>query len=212
MRRSMLFLLSAILLSASFAHAADRAILLVTPKGVFQADVVDGVPGQFRPAPYDVIVQGFGGGGGTTPIPNPNPDPPQSDPVVQQIATISKATLKDSGEARALIAIIDSLSQNGLSGSGFKEAIELTMPIADSSLNAGGRLITWTKQALAVTSDAAKLKSGLQSAFSLSAAEVQQIARAVRTGETPAEAAFDFTKIIEIITMIIALLKQLGII
>lgn len=211
MRRFLIWsALTAICLSCSIAYA-DRPILLVTPKGVFQADVTDGVPGQFRPVPYDVIVQGFGGGGGTTPIP-PDPKPPEADPLVQQVAAISKTVLKDSAEAKAMAAIIDSLSSNGLKGDSFKEALELTIPIADSSLNAGGRLINWVKQALAVTTDADKLKAGLQAAFSLSAVELQQIAQAVKTGDVPTGAAIDFTKIIEIITMIIALLKQLGII
>lgn len=191
---------------------ADRPILLITPKGVYQADVTAGVPGPWQPAPYDVIIQGFGNGDGGGNTPAPKPDPPSTDPVVQKIATLSKSVLKDASEAKALSAIIDSLASNGLSGDGLKEALNLTIPIADSSLNAGGRLINWTKQALEISTDAAKLKAGLQSAFSLSSLELQQIAQAVRTGDVPAEAAFDFTKIIEIIGMIIALLKQLGII
>lgn len=70
------------------------------------------------------------------------------------------------------------------------------------------------KDALAVTSDPAKLKAGVQAAWGVSAATIDAInvAAAAEPGsDIPAE-ALDFARIIEIIRMIIELLKNLGII
>lgn len=198
-------------LSMAAAHA-DKPILLVTPHGVYRADVENGVPGQWAPAPYDVVIQGFGSGGGGGTAPVPPVTPPPADPVVVQVTAITRSTLKDKSEATAVIAILDSLVANNLSGSALKDAIELTMPIADSGLNAGGRLVSWAKQSLAVTTDPGKLKAGVQAAYSVGAAELQQIAAAAETGTVPPEASVDIAKIIEIVTMILELLKKLGVV
>lgn len=195
------------------AVAEDRSILLVTAKGVWQSDVVNGVPGPFIAKPYDVVIQGIG-----APVPPGDPippieDPPVTDPVVAQIATISKAKLKDAKEATAVASIIDTLSKFGLVGEKFKEALELAGPIADTSMKAGGRINAWIESALAVTSDATKLKAGVKSAFGISAETLQMIHDAASGPATAVpEAALDWMQIIEIIRMIIELLKNLGII
>lgn len=209
MKRTLLLIVAALLTSGMVF--ADRPILLVTPQGVYRADVANGVPGQWVPAPYDVIVQGFGPGGGGTAPPVPPVITP-ADPIVAQVTAATRSTLRSQGEATAVLAILDSLSSNGLAGSALKDAIELTMPIADSSLKADGRLVSWAKAVLTLTTDPAKIKSGVNAAYSVGASELQQIAAAAESGEVPTDAALDVAKIVEIVMMIIDLLKKLGVI
>lgn len=198
-------LLWCLMASAVFA---DKPILLITPNGVFQSQVVNGVPGVWVPIEADVIVQGFNTGG---PVP-PVVTPPTDDPVVKQIATISKAVLKDKDEATAVASIVDSIGKLGLSPESFKQALEMSAPIADASLSANGRITEWSKQALVVSSNAAKLKAGVKSAFDIQQATLDSIntaasnPTAVATGE-----AINWTQIIAIIQMILELLKNLGI-
>jgi len=197
--------------SAVSGLAEDRPILLITPKGVWQSTVTNGVPGPFVAMPYDVIVQGSGI---VNPVPTPIPDPVPNDPIVAQIKAISTAELKDQKEATAVAAICDSLSKMGLSGPNFKQALEMSAPIADTSLQAGGRINRWTKAALAVTSDPAKLIAGLTAAFSVSPESLSTIhaAALAEPGAAVSSEALDFVAIIEIIKMIIALLRSLNII
>jgi hypothetical protein len=209
------FLVYLCVLAFASVAIAGRPILLVTPSGVFKAEVVNGVPGPWVAQEIDVIIQDLKPGGEPGPGPDPGPvPPPVSDPVVAQIAAISKANLKDVKEATAVASIIDTLSKFGLVGSKFKEALELAGPIADTSMKAEGRINQWIKQALAVTTDAAKLKAGVSSAFAVSAETLDTIhaaAKAGPTAELTAE-ALDWAQIIQIITMIIELLRNLGII
>jgi hypothetical protein len=191
--------------------AADRPILLITPQGVWQSTVTNGVPGPFVAMPYDVIVQG---GNAPDTGPGPAPVPDATDPVVAQVKAISKTELKDQKEATAVAAIVNSLSKMGLTGSNFKQALEMSAPIADTSLQAGGRITKWAKAVLAVTSDPAKMAAGLASAFDVNSATLAAIHSSAldETGAAVSEEALDFVAIIEIIKMIIALLKSLGIV
>lgn len=202
-------LVLAVLLSASVAFAG-RPILLVTPGGVWKAEVVNGVPGPWEAMPYDVIVQDLSPGG---PVP-PVVDPPVTDPVVVQIAALSKTTLKDAAEGTAVAAIVSSLSKLGLTGGDFAEALTMAAPIADRSLQAEGRITKWVKDATAITSDAAKLRAGLMSAFGITGATLDTIHAAALAGPDAAitAEALDWKQIIEIIQMIIQLLRNLGII
>lgn len=190
------------------ACLADRPILLITPGGVFESKIVNGVPGQWVPLEVDVIVQGLKPGQPTPPVVTP----PSDDPIVKQIAAISKAGLKDKDEATAVSSIVNSIAKLGLSPESFKQALEMSAPIADTSLGAGGRVTAWSKQALVITSDATKLKAGLISAFDIQQATLDSIHTAaanpdaVATGE-----ALNWTQIIQIIQMILELLKNLGI-
>lgn len=196
----------------SSLSAADRPILLITPQGVWQSTVTNGVPGPFVAMPYDVIVQGAGSG---TPIPpGTGPVPEPTDPIVAQIKSISASELKDQKEATAVAAIVNSLSKMGLSGANFRQALEMSAPIADTSLQAGGRITKWAKAAISVTSDPAKLVAGLNAAFGVSSAALEAIHSSAvdETGAAVSEPALDFLAIIEIIKMIIALLKSLGIV
>ena len=185
------------------ACLAGRPVILITPKGVYQSEVTNGVPGPWVAIAADVIVQDLAGG----PLP-----PPADDPVVKRIATISKAVLKDKDEATAVASIVDSIGKLGLSDESFKQALEMSAPIADASLGANGRITEWSKQALAVTSDAAKLKSGVSSAFDIQQATLDSIhtaavnPAAVATGE-----AINWAQLIQILIMILELLKNLGI-
>lgn len=124
---------------------AERPVLLITPSGVYQSVVKDGIPGPWVAQEIDVIVQGFGGPGTPPPKPPDIPVPPADDPAVISVAAISKTGLKDKAEATAVAAIVDSLSKLGLTGSGFKEALEMAAPIADTSLKAGGRITKWAR-------------------------------------------------------------------
>lgn len=194
---------------------ADRPILLVTPNGVYQTDVVNGVPGAWKPAAFDVIVQGFGNGGGTTPIPpgnggNDTPDP--TDPTVSTIANLAKALLKDKTEATAVAAVLDSLVKNGLSGTDLKESIELSAPIVDSSLKAEGRVTKFFTEALKITDDGAKLISGVRAAWGVEAETIATIRTAAASDGPPTGRAIDFAAIIAIIQTIISILQRLGVI
>lgn len=204
----MVRILLAALLTCGVCVADSRRMILVTPKGVWESVVTDGVPGPLQPIEADVIVQGFG----DTPAPNPpKPDPPVSDPIVQQVATVSK-DLGSKDEATACAALVDSLSRNGLAGEDFKQALTMGAKIADTSLGANGRIETWATKATAITVDAAKLKAGVVQAWGLSAASLQSIQHAVENRDADLTgAALDFAGIIAIIKMVIELLQQLGI-
>lgn len=195
---------------------AGRPILLVTPSGVYKAEVVNGVPGPWVAQEIDVIIQDLKPGGPLPPGDDPIPPdvPPTADPVVAKIHAISKATLKDVKEATAVASIIETLTKFGLTGAKFKEALELAGPIADTSIKAEGRINSWVKQSLLVTTDAAKLKAGVSSAFGVTAESLTMIQDAASAGPAVAvpDAALDWLQIIEIIRMIIELLRNLGII
>lgn len=195
------------------AVAADRTILLVTPKGVYQTTVRDGLPGAWVPASdIDVIVQGFGS------APKPPDTPPVDDPVVSQVATLSKA-MKDKAEATACAALINSLDKMGLRGNDFKEALDMAAPIADSQLKAGGRIVQFFKSALAITTDAEKLKAGIVSAWQINLTALQQIHEGAVSKQIPEFAAgtdpqeaISWALIIQLIQMIFELLTKLGVI
>lgn len=211
MKRS-LYVLCAVMACLSVVQAmADGPILLVTPQGVFQSDVVANRPGPWKPVSIDVIVQGFTPGGGGPPVVIP---PGNADPLVQKVADLSKAILRDKEEGTAVAAIIDALAKSGLTGESLEDALTLSAPLADSSLKADGRIVRWVKDALAVTTDPGKLSAGVRTAFGISTATTDMIvAQASRAeGAAVAEEALDFAAIIQIITMIIDLLTKLGII
>lgn len=190
------------------ACLADRPIFLVTPAGVFQSVVgTSGKPGPWVSIDADVIVQGFN----TAPPDTPAPQPPAEDETVKKIATISKS-LRDKDEATAVSAIVDSVAKLNLSAADFKQSLEMAAPIADASLSANGRITEWVKQALAVTTDAAKLKAGLSSAFGVSQETLDAIHLAASTPDAVATGeAINWAQLIAIIQMILTLLKNLGI-
>lgn len=193
------------------ACSADGPILLVTPQGVFQSNVVGNRPGPWQPVSIDVIVQGFTPGGG--PINIPPVDQP-SDPIVSQIAALSKSILKDKAEATAVAAIVDALAKSGLTGGAFVDAINLSAPLADSSMKSDGRVVKWVAEATKITSDTTKLSAGIRSAFGIESATVAMIVQESNReeGAALAEEAADFAQIIQLVMMIIDLLTKLGII
>lgn len=197
------------------AFAEDRPIVLVTPSGVWQSIVTGGIPGPFVAMPYDVIVQGGGGPVSSPPVPpvvTPPVTPPE-DAVVQQIKTLSLA-LKDQREATAVAALVNSLSKMGLTGANFKQALEMAAPIADTSMQTGGRIAKWAKSATAITTDPVKLIAGLNAAYTVSPATLDTIHQAAQSepGAAVSEEALDWAQIIQIIQMVLELLKGLGII
>ena len=194
--------------------SAERLIFLVTPAGVYQSIVSDGgVPSVWQKISADVIVTGFGGNVPDSPDPTPpKPEPPAEDPIVTKIAEISRSVLRDKDDATAVAAIVDSLAKLGLNPKEFYDAIEMTMPLADTALSADGRLTQWSKQALAVTSDAAKIKAGLAEAWGITQSTLNSInAAAVNPAEVATGEAINWTQLITIIQMILTLLKNLGI-
>lgn len=203
--KHMAFVMS-LLLSA--IAMADRPILLITPSGVYQAEVTNGVPGPWKAAPYDVIVQGFGGGGGTTPV--PPGDPPTTGDA--QLVAIAKATLKDQKEATFAAAVVDSLMKAGLKDADLKDALKLTAPIADSAANAEGRIVKFFNQILEVSTDGKAIQTAIQSAFSIAASTLDTIRAAAASSEPPTGQALDFQAIILMIQGILQLLRNLGII
>lgn len=201
---------------ASSALADTRPILLVTPKGVYQAEVVDGVPGPWRATDFDVIVQGFSVGGPPAgPVPIPPKDPPvNSDPLVVQISAFSKATLKDKNEGIAISSLIAALQKANVTPESFKESFDMAITIADSSMKSEGRLIAWKTGAFKISDDPEKLKAGLQAAFGVASVTLDQITSAAFADDEAAlpEEVKDFTQIIQMIQMILDLLRNLGII
>lgn len=187
---------------------ADRPILLVTPKGVWQANVVNGVPATFIAQDIDVIVQGFGT---NDPKPPDDPTPPPANANVLAVQKLTKATLQTKVEATAVAAVIDALVKYGLSGVNFKEALILSMPIADTSLKANGRLVKWTDEAVKITLNPAELKEGVTSAFDVSKATLDLIYDTATTGADAAITgeALDWVMIIELIKLILQMLSKL---
>lgn len=196
------------------AFAEDRPIVLVTPSGVWQSIVTGGVPGPFVAMPYDVIVQGSGPSASppVPPVVTPPVTPP-GDAVVQQIKTLSLA-LKDQREATAVAALVNSLSKMGLTGANFKQALEMAAPIADTSMQTGGRIAKWAKSATAITTDPVRLIAGLNAAYTVSPATLDTIHQAAQAepGAAVSGEALDWAQIIQIIQMVLELLKGLGII
>lgn len=188
---------------------ADRPIFLVTPTGVYQS-VVDasGKPGPWTPIAADVIVQGFS----NQPNPGPTPIPPSSDPLVLQVATLSKTSLKDKDDATAIAALIDSIAKLNLPQQDFKESLEMAAPIIDASLGASERITKWTKAALLITTDPKLLKAGLADAWGVEQATLDTIHAAATnpTAETT-EKAVNWAQLISIIQTILTLLQNLGI-
>lgn len=214
-KKYMSFIVSMLLVS--FAVADTRPILLVTPKGVYQAEVVDGVPGPWKSTDLDVIIQGFtvGGGPNTTPPDNGPPvvTPPNPvDPTVTEVARLSKSILKDTMEATAVAALIDALQKTNVEDGTFTEALEMAMPIADASLKSEGRLVKWREAVIKVTSSAAVMKAGLQQSFGIGSNQLTEISNAAFAEGTPVpEQAMDMIEIIKLIQLILDLLRNLGI-
>jgi len=202
------FLLSAMLAAQA---TADRPILLVTPGGVYIAEVTNGIPGPWKVHEIDVIVQGFRNIPDSPNAPVPPVTPVPEDPAVRAVQDISKRVLRDKMEATALVAVIDSFVKAGVTGTDFKEALELAIPIADTSLKAQGRLTKWLKEVLLVSTDSAKLKAGLTSAFTVDAGSLERIAAGSQPGAVVTEEALDILAIIQLVQLVLELLRNLGI-
>jgi len=188
---------------------AGKPLLLVTPAGAYRAEVVNGVPGPWVLQDVTVIIQGFDGPGDP---PDP-PVPPITDTDVTKVAAVSKTILTSKDEGTAAAAVVDSLQKAGLTGAKFKEALEMASPIVDTSLDMKGRFNAWTKAVLAITTDPAKIKAGLVSAWGIATSQLVAIQAGVTDKEQPLQAeALDFALIIQIIQMILDLLRNLGII
>lgn len=195
---------------AAIVSAGERPVLLITPQGVYESKVVNGVPGSWVAVSADVIVQGFNN------VPNPpgdGPKPPvEVDKVIEQIQTVSKMVLKSTDEAVAVGTLLNSLQKLNLKPDEFKQALVMAAPIVDEALQTGGRINQWAKQSLAITTDVVKLKAGLLMAFEIPPGTFGSIQAALDNPSAPAtEEAFNFLKIIEIIKLILDLLKNLGI-
>lgn len=190
---------------------AGRTIMLVTPQGFYYAEVTNNVPGPWitgAPPNMDIIIQGLP----NAPIPPDEPPvPPTEDPVVQQVKALSGAPqLKDKAEGTAVAALVDALAKLTLTGSKFKDALEMAAPIADAQMQSGGRITRWSKAVLAVTADPVKIKAGVVAAWGIAqtsldsiGAAYQQPADAAVTGE-----ALDWMLIIEMLRIIIPLIMK----
>ena len=121
---------------------------------------------------------------------------------------------KDKAEATAVAAIVDALAKSGLTGGAFVDAINLSAPLADSSMKSDGRVVKWVAEATKITSDTTKLSAGVRSAFGIESATVAMIVQESNReeGAALAEEAADFAQIIQLVMMIIDLLTKLGII
>lgn len=212
--KSAMALVLVCLLSMASVCSADGPILLVTPQGVFQSDVVGNRPGPWKPVSIDVIVQGFTPGGGSPPITiPPGGGGIPSDALVLKIASMTKGILSTKDEAMAVASIIDALGKAGMTGEAFSEAVSLSAPLADASLKAGGRIVKWAEDLLKVSTDPAKLAAGVREAFGITPATTDMIIeQATRSeGAAVADEALDFAVIIELVMTVLSLLKKLGI-
>ena len=209
----MRFLLSLFLMSGCcmVSSATEKPILIVTPQGVWQINFVDGKPQSPIAADVTVIVQGFG----NDPAPKP-PEPPVTDQTVDRVASASVSPyLGSKAEAVACAALIDSLGQAGLSGEQLKAAMKVAVPIVDTHMGSGGRVVSWSGKVLEITTDPAKIKQGLTKAWSLSEAAYTAMDAAVSgrdmaAAESEAVAGIDIAKIMQLIMTIVTILQQLG--
>lgn len=205
--KSLCFVLALILSAPAFA---DKPILLVTPKGVFLAEVTDGVPGAFAPANFDVIVQGFGGGGGPGSPPVGPPTPPVSDPTVKAITELAKAMLKNKEEATAVSAMIETLIAAGIKPDELKEAVKAYYGIVDQAINAEGRVIAFLDKLMELTVDPAKIKAGLSVAWAVEGSEVNRLREAARAEELYELGAAGVSALMVALQAIFRLLQMIG--
>ena len=212
-RRFLLCLVS--LVCCGSIASADRPIFLVTPAGVYQSIVSDaGIPGAWEKISADVIVTGFGGNVPDTPKPTPDapkPEPDATDPIVKDIERISWDTLANNSQATAVAAVVDSIGKLGLTKKEFKEAMDMSIPIVDKSLNAGGALETWWIAVSKVTTDWQKIKAGVSATWDVDKESLSAIAAAAEGSGVVTGEAVNWSQIIAIIQMILTLLKNLGI-
>jgi hypothetical protein len=182
---------------------------------VFQSIVSDaGVPHPWEKISADVIVTGFGGNvpDSPKPIPDaPKPEPDATDPIVKDIERISWDTLNNNSQATAVAAVVDSVGKLGLSKQDFKEAMDMSIPIVDKSLNASGALETWWIAVAKVTTDWQKIKAGVSATWDVDKGSLSAIAEAAGESGVVTGEAVNWTQIIAIIQMILTLLKNLGI-
>ena len=203
----------AVLLFCLPSMAADRPTLIITPSGVWQIDYVGDVPQAPRAVDFDVIVRGFD----TSPGPTPgDPIPPITDsPAVQAVATISKAVLKDAGEATAVYTVVQALQSAELTGPEFADRLSDFAGLIDTQVGASGRITKWVDQVIAAikTPDgavkAADLLTGLKRAFPIEKAttDLVSVEAAAAPGTAISEQAIDFVKLIELIRLILDLIK-----
>lgn len=200
------------IMAISAVAVAEKPLLLVTPNGVWKSEVTSSGPGPWVAQNIDVIVQGFGPGNGPG-DPPPN-DPPAGDQETLQVASISKSGLKDKSEAMACAALVSSLTKSGITGDKLKQALELASPILDAQLKSANRITKWAKDVCDVTLDAKKISDALVISWQVDISTVAAVAKSVHREEGAAiEAeALDWAVLIQVITMIIELLKSLGII
>jgi len=210
-----------VLLLATIAEAGERRMILVTPKGVWEAVVVDGVPGQLKAIDADVVVQGFGNDG-NVPTP-PNDDEDDNDGEEDLTAAEKKAkelaatTLNSKREALAAHAIIRTLVDEGLVGDDFFDAFDLAGDVADGSYRAEGRIKLYVKTATSLlrSGDVTRedLMTGLSSAYGIGSSTVAAVRGAVSgdSADTETIEALGLGELIALIKAIIELLKLGGI-
>lgn len=185
------------------AFSAEKSIFYMSPThGMYRCDIVEGSdPAGWKwtriAANAILIADGGGPPVPSPPVPGP-PEPPTQDPAIKHITAISKAVLRDKEDATIIAAVIDLIVKMNLSEKDFKEAFEIAISMADESLNTEKRLINWTKQTFAVSTDPAKMKAGLVVAFGVE----QETLNSIETGE-----AIDFAKLIMVLQKIMELIE-----
>jgi hypothetical protein len=213
MRRILTILMLAIVPAV---HADDKMVLY-TPAGVYECVVTSSGPGEwvlvYDARGADISVKGFGGDIGKPDPPTDPDEPDPADPVVQKVADISKDVLKDDNDATAVFAIVETVAANTPSNR-FVEALRLAMGIADGSLDADGRLEEWLRQVSAVTSDPAKMMSGLRVAFDVDRDAVQAVYNAVEAGDEEVKGSqlfgLDIAGLLAVIRLVMELLDKLS--
>lgn len=205
-------LLSLLALLIASVAVADNPILLITPKGVYIAEVENGVPGEFKPFAGDVILRGFGS------PPTPKPDDPGSpvpdSPEVLRIATISKTILKDADEATKVYSVVDAIRGATSSNKEFSDRLSDLAGLIDAQMKAEGRVTRWIDQIISIVPEGGlkppDVLSGLKKAFSINLVTAAVIAAEASqpVGSQIHEKAVDFIKLIELIRLIIEIISN----
>lgn len=222
--------ISVLLIYAMVGQAiAVEPTLLVTKAGYFNVYVdANGVPQTPVKIQHVVVI-----GDAPTPPPGDVPIPPPPTGLSAAVAAMSKEKIPNADEGTALAMAVNLIAMNVSSDSSVQAGLDGAVLTVGLGTGASARIDAWYAALKALpgfTFTVAGLKAtlaGLNEAYSVDAAVSTALVNTVQTGYAAGKtveeindeltaanpnAAFDFTLILTILTALINLLKQLGII